>query len=241
LGYSCSGFISFGDEIEGMISNGLTVGFQVTEDDSPLERVTERTGTDVHCCPPPQLRRDGNVLLRFRTRDDGEAIAEHLLGDDRVSHVFHSCEGTRDGVRCLSEKPSSLHTLTNAGFLPTTVRYVDGTGFFRGEVVGRDVLKNVLQAAGSTIGIHVRNIYRIEEDPEDAASSVATPDRWDLTPAQEEALETAYRMGYFEMPRAATTAGIAAELDISKSALLQRLQRAERAIVGKLFDDKLIS
>ena len=123
-----------------MISNGLTVGFQVTEDDSPLKRATERTETDVHCCPPPQLRRDGNVLLRFRTRDDGEAIAEYLLGDDRVSHVFHSSEGTQDGVRCLSEKPSSLHTLTNAGFLPTTIRYVDGTGFFRGEVVGRDVL-----------------------------------------------------------------------------------------------------
>ena len=100
--------------------------------------------------------------------------------------------------------------------------------------------QEVLQAAGSTIGIYVRNIYRIEGDPEDAVSSVATPDRWDLTPAQEEALETAYRMIYFEMPPAATTAGIVMKLDISKSALLQRLQWAEQAIIGKLFDDELI-
>jgi len=30
------------------------------------------------------------------------------------------------------------------------------------------------------------------------------------------------------------------KLDISKSALLQRLQWAEQAIIGKLFDDELI-
>lgn len=219
-----------------MISDGLTVGFHVTEDDSPLERATGRTSTTVDCIPPPQLRYDGNVLIRVHIRDTGDSLAEVLHEDERTSHVFHSQSHEGSTIRCLSSEPSSLHALTNAGFLPTTVRYSDGTGFFRGEVVGRDVLKNVLQAAGSTVGVRVSDIYHIDPDGDSVFPDSESPQGWDLTPAQEEALETAYRLGYFEIPREATSADIATELGISESAYLQRMQRAERRVVEKIFD-----
>lgn len=224
-----------------MIANGLTVGFQVTEDGCPLERATERTGTSIRCVPPPQLRYDGNVLLRAHVKEGGTDLVESLRGDDRVSHVFVSNGEQRSTVRCLSGEPSSLHALTNAGFLPTTVRYVKGTGFFKGEVVGRDVLKNVLQAAGSTVGVHVQNIYQINPNESDPLASRGELHWWNLTSAQEEALKTAYQMGYFEIPRKVTTDDIAAELDISKSAVLQRIQRAERTVIEKLFDEETIT
>lgn len=221
-----------------MISDGLTVGFHVTEDDSPLERATNRTSTTVDCIPPPQLRYDGNVLIRVHTRDAGGTFAEALHDDERASHVFHSRSQNSSTIRCLSSEPSSLHALTNAGFLPTTVRYSEGTGFFRGEVVGRDVLKNVLQAAGSTVGVRVSDIYHIDPDDDTVFPDSESPRGWDLTPAQEEALETAYRMGYFEIPRDSTTADIAAELGISESACLQRMHRAERRVIEKIFDEE---
>jgi predicted DNA binding protein len=47
-----------------------------------------------------------------------------------------------------------------------------------------------------------------------------------LTPKQRTALSRAMRAGYFEVPRRTTTAELAGELDISDTALSQRLRRA---------------
>jgi predicted DNA binding protein len=53
--------------------------------------------------------------------------------------------------------------------------------------------------------------------------------RYGLTPKQHEALETAWKMGYFESPRRATLEDVAAEIGISRQSLSQRLRRAHNA------------
>ena len=52
-----------------------------------------------------------------------------------------------------------------------------------------------------------------------------------LTDPQHEALRTAYEMGYFEIPRAASLEDVAAELDITASSLSERLRRAQTHLV----------
>jgi len=52
-----------------------------------------------------------------------------------------------------------------------------------------------------------------------------------LTPPQREALRTAYEMGYFEIPRTASLAEVAAKLDITASSLSERLRRAQTHLV----------
>lgn len=52
-----------------------------------------------------------------------------------------------------------------------------------------------------------------------------------LTDRQREALATAYRMGYFDVPRTTTLQDVAAELDISAPSLSERLRRAQRRLV----------
>lgn len=52
-----------------------------------------------------------------------------------------------------------------------------------------------------------------------------------LTDRQREALRTAYERGYFEIPRRATLADVAAELDVSTSAASERLRRAQTELI----------
>lgn len=64
-----------------------------------------------------------------------------------------------------------------------------------------------------------------------------TQDRWGLTDAQRETLATAYRLGYFDVPRGATLEEVAAEIGVSSQAVSVRLRRAyvtlvERALSG---------
>lgn len=52
-----------------------------------------------------------------------------------------------------------------------------------------------------------------------------------LTDPQREALRTAYGMGYFDIPRAASLDDVAAELGITASSLSERLRRAQTHLV----------
>ncbi|KZN26387.1 DNA-binding protein [Haladaptatus sp. R4] len=52
-----------------------------------------------------------------------------------------------------------------------------------------------------------------------------------LTDRQQEALRTAYEMGYFEIPRTASLDAVASELGVSASSLSERLRRAQTHLV----------
>ena len=70
----------------------------------------------------------------------------------------------------------------------------------------------------------------------DAPSGDTTP----LTDPQREALQLAYRAGYYEEPRAATLAELAGELGISRQALASRLRRGYRGLIrAYVFDGQL--
>jgi len=48
-------------------------------------------------------------------------------------------------------------------------------------------------------------------------------------------LETAYDLGYFEVPRDTTADAIAQRLDLGRSTVTEHLQRAERKLVTRFF------
>lgn len=53
-----------------------------------------------------------------------------------------------------------------------------------------------------------------------------------LTDRQQEVIQTAYDMGYYEVPREASTETVAAELDLDSSTVAEHLQRAERNLLS---------
>jgi predicted DNA binding protein len=57
-----------------------------------------------------------------------------------------------------------------------------------------------------------------------------------LTERQQEVLETAFEMGYFEVPRETTTEAVADELDIDPSTAREHLQRAQRNLLATFME-----
>lgn len=53
----------------------------------------------------------------------------------------------------------------------------------------------------------------------------------ELTNRQREVLQTAFEMGYYEVPREVSTGDIAADLDLDPSTVAEHLQRAERNLL----------
>ena len=210
-----------------MIEECLVVEFAVTGDDCPLADASRAVETTVDC-QPPQLRRDGNALLRFSAAADSE-LASVLDADDRVRYLHVSRTDGRETFRCLSKHPCVVHELTDIGFLVDSIEYRDGVERYAGAVVGHDVLQGVLEAAGETVGVTLQRVHPLGEDEDHPVGT-----RWDLTPAQTDALRAATEMGYFSVPKEVTAAEVAAELGISKSAFLERLRRGQGGLLEQL-------
>ncbi|QCC49355.1 helix-turn-helix domain-containing protein [Halobellus limi] len=56
----------------------------------------------------------------------------------------------------------------------------------------------------------------------------------DLTARQREVIQTAWEMGYYEVPKAVSAKEIATELELDSSTVNEHLQRAERNLLGQL-------
>ncbi|MFB6193864.1 MAG: helix-turn-helix domain-containing protein [Halobaculum sp.] len=236
-----------------MIEECLVVAVRVTGDGCPLAAASRAAGVSV-AAEPPSLRRDGNALLRFSaTPDDG--LAETLDADDRIRYLHRSrgggagravggggsggsrssgggssggrSGGAYDEYRCLSLAPCVVHDLTDRGFMAESLTYDGGEGRFVGAVVGREVLGEVMEAAGDAVGVRLEQISPLD--------TAGTSGRWDLTPAQAAALRTAHRMDYFAVPKGATAEEVAGKLGIGKSAFLERLRRGQSSLFDQLF------
>lgn len=210
-----------------MIPECLVVEFAVSGDDCPLAEAS-RVGVTIDATPP-QLRADGNVLLHFGAPDD-ERLARALDEDDRIRYLHRARTGGRATYRCLSKHPCVVHELVSAGFVVESLSYRDGDARFTGAVVGYDVLEGVMNRAGDTVGVRLERVYPLGSEEDRPVAQ-----RWNLTPPQEEALRTAQRMGYFDVPRGADASAVADELGIGKSAFLERLRRGQRSLFAQLF------
>lgn len=210
-----------------MIEECLAVEFDVSGDDCPLARATSRTDVQIEC-GPPLLRDDGNVLLHF-TAPPNDEFAAALDDDDRIRYLHRSRGDARDTYRCLSKHPCVVHELTDAGFMAETLSYRDGDERHTGAVVGHEVLQGVMTAASDAVGVRLRRVYPVGPESSSAEG------RWNLTPAQADAIRTALAMGYFEVPKDATATEVADELGISKTAFLERLRRGQAGLFGQLF------
>lgn len=211
-----------------MIDECLVVEFSVTGDDCPLADASREVGARIDC-QPPHRRTDDNSLLRFSAEEDSTLTAA-LDADDRLRYLHASRADGRVNYRCLSKQPCIVHQLTDVGFMPESLAYRNGGETYTGAVVGHDVLKGVLDKAGETVGVTLKRLHPLGSEDDDAVAQ-----RWDVTPAQEQAFRAALRLGYFEVPRQVTASEVADELEISKSAFLERLRRGQGALFGQLF------
>ncbi|GAB7013328.1 hypothetical protein JCM18549_15990 [Halolamina salina] len=212
-----------------MIDECLMAEFRIRGDDCPLADAS-RAADAVVDVAPPLLRDDGNVLLRFSAAPN-EAFTAALEADDRIRYLYRAAVDGRHSYRCLSLQRSVVHELVSAGFVVESLRYQRGDALLTGAVVGQEILQAVMETAGGTVGVELERVYAL--GPEEDST---VPERWDLTPAQADAIETAVEMGYFTVPRAVTASEVADAMGISKTAFLERLRRGQNALFSQVFD-----
>lgn len=210
-----------------MIDECLIAEFLVDGDDCPLARASSAADVRI-TVQPPQLRSDGNVLLRF-SAPAGTALAASLDNDDDIRYLHVASAGDRDNFRCLSKHPCVVHDLVDEGFLVESMQYEHGRATMTGAVVGHDVLQGVMERAAETVGVTLRRLHPLSTEEEDAIGQ-----GYGLTPAQETALRTAFEMGYFAVPKRCTASEVAGALEISKSAFLERLRRGQSTLFDAL-------
>lgn len=211
-----------------MIEECLRVAFIIKGDGCPLADASAATEISIEA-QSPQLRSDGYALLKF-TAQQSKALREQLDADDRISFLHVAETDENDIYRCLSKDPCVVHELVNNGLLVDSIQYQNQQTIVSGAVVDRGVLQKVVNSSQDDIEISLRYLYPLNE-----GSGSQIDRRWDLTSRQEECLQMAADMGYFSIPRKADASEVANELDISKSAFLERLRRAERQIFESLY------
>lgn len=210
-----------------MIEECLAVEFRVTGDDCPLAEATRATGGHIDG-QPPLLRADGYALLHFSSATDG--VGEWLDDDDRVRYLHEAGGGSRSEYRCLSKQLCVVHELIDVGLLVDSVHYTDGSERHVGAVVGHEELQMVLKAAGDAVGVSLERL-----SPLRVGNDASIAERWNLTPAQGEAIEAALELNYFAVPREATAEEVAEALGISKSAFHERLRRAQASLFERIY------
>lgn len=184
----------------------------------------------------PALRADGTPMVHFDAEGDVEAMAASFENHEAVSDVQFTETGGIGTCRASLEGECLLAPLIDAGFKPHEIRLVDGVERLWGAVPSRERLADVIAVAREHGSVRLERATTMSEAPAAGGMPRDRPDAR-LTKRQREALLAATEMGYFEIPRRTNATEVAEELDISKSAFLDRLKRAQASLFEGLFSD----
>lgn len=164
------------------------------------------------CIPQVEVekRLDVERLREFECLDDWELVT---ATDDSYVYILELTatelpDGTEDDHDELLGNCDT--TMTDRGVLLSLTGSQEAI---------RDMLRN-FEAAGATPELCKLGAYDAGEGTLDA-----------LTDRQLEVIETAYDMGFYELPREASTEDIAGALDIDAATVSEHLQRAERNLL----------
>ncbi|WP_435092935.1 helix-turn-helix domain-containing protein [Halorubrum sp. N11] len=167
---------------------------------------------------------------------DASGVAVNAVGNECTVDVQPT--GDDELVRARGEVSEDClcRVFQESGCVPHIQRVEDGTMLVTTYVDDRDTVRDVVGALREVLD-HVRLVrLAVVQGPE--ATEQVTFDLSALTPKQREGLELAVVRGYFDDDRDVGLGELAGELDISKSALSQRLRTAQAKLVTDVFDEK---
>ena len=162
---------------------------------------------------------------RFEAELEASANADEyelLPITDRECHCF--LEGTvADAARSLFENFTRGSLIT----VPPIVCNDDGTNTY--VIVGTDAdIQAAIEGVPDGVEVTVEAVGGESVAPESAVGR--------LSRRQREAVEAALAVGYYDVPRAATTEDVARELDCAIATAAEHLQKAESKLIDALFE-----
>ncbi|SEL33205.1 helix-turn-helix domain-containing protein [Haloferax larsenii] len=198
--------------------------------DSSACHVTEASGeTDIESVSRSGVTSGDTVAVDFT------ADAEANITD--VNEVFHHEEQTV--YRLIYETEDSpgcaCECIETSG---CPVRHIEAeNGAIILAFVASDLqqLREIIVDLKSAFdGVSLRRLTQ-SECP-DSRGSLVFIDRDALTARQQEVLETAHQMGYFEHPRESNATEVAEALDINRSTFAEHLSAAQSKLLGTILD-----
>ena len=154
--------------------------------------------------------------------DDEPTLEDHRLVNDVDGRRFYT------GTVAL-DRPFFSGVTVSEGVVILENAVRNGEWTLRLQLPGRETLGTLAGfCRDHDIAMHVEQLY--VEDPSKG------PDAFGLTQGQREVLLAAKERGYFEDPRAVTLEELAAELDVSPTALGRRMRRALSRLIERTLE-----
>ncbi len=180
---------------------------------------------------------DGHLAYVAVEDTSPETVAARLA--DAAETDARVVRGDADGglVEWTVPDGTVLGTLVarGANLLGATVE--DGVASVTAEVASDADVRALLERVQAAVP-ETRLASVTERDrPVERADSVPEATIEDLTDRQQEALEAAYRAGYYDWPRDSTAEDVAETLDIAAPTLHAHLRKAEGSVLADLFDE----
>ena len=214
--------------------------------------------TPTHASADEGTETSGHLRARFRIEPHEDAscgVVAACEKGDRVTQSIHaggeSCEGgcCRAELVPLDEEPRMVsQAVTEHCICPVLQEYecvASIEAFDRGELVvtisvrDREVLESIVSGLRE-VGAGIR-LIRITQSTEGTSShaDVLEVEADAITEKQREAVALAAEIGYYETPRRADLGDLADRLDISRSAVSQRLTAVESKLIAGFVDSEI--
>ncbi|WP_123533310.1 helix-turn-helix domain-containing protein [Halosimplex salinum] len=211
----------------------------------PTGGIQVRLAVEAADACPVAASTGGDTIARSATwsrrGDDGRVVEEYdIVGDyddselpDDASVVFETDRServrfTRDGSDCICEAVEALGTPVSD---VTASRGTLRLSFHATDVeTVRAAVDELDEIYGSV------RIDRLARTGDGETDDMVLVDRGRLTDRQQEVLETAMEMGYFQRPRSANATEVADELDISPSTFAEHLASAQSKVLDSLLE-----
>jgi hypothetical protein len=167
------------------------------------------------------------IQVEVESRYDEERLAA-LTSVDEWEHVAETADGHLYVIAFTApELPESLAEQTE-GLIGTCDPELDDRRASMSLVGPLESISGTIreyEAAGLSPDLQKLGTYEGRNEPGDA-----------LTDRQQEVIQTAFDMGYYEVPREVSTEQVAAELGLDASTVTEHLQRAERNALAQILE-----
>lgn len=189
-------------------------------------------------CPLCSL--DASIVDVRHQLGDGVCHLDAQLGDS-AGECVHDCSSV-EHIETEVQPDCACPVFVSYGCVPQVTESDDSTVIVKTYLSDRERLTELIGDLRQTVAdVSVRRLKRVDSQSEGQRQKFVALDLYELTQKQRQAVTAAVAAGYYETPREVSLGELADRLDISKSALSQRLKAAESKLVTSAFSRASIS
>lgn len=174
---------------------------------------------------------DGSVVLLTQVRGEKEALTEILESNDEI--ISYNVSTLRDGLQAYihtepTESAAALLELEQEHefVLDMPIEYGPDGGL-KVAVIGREeTVRRAIEDVPEEIRVELEQLSDYDPELRELSSL--------LTERQQEILDTATDLGYYQVPRQATHEDIADELDLSTTTVGEHLRKIEARMLSEI-------